>query len=60
MTENPSDDGWPPACPRCKSKAVNYQEKQEYTGGGYADTWTEHACDDCGWEWQSEKKSGYA
>lgn len=55
-----TSDGWPPACPRCKGKEVSHEEKREYTGGGFEDSWTEFFCDACGWEWRSDVTTGYS
>ena len=46
-------------CPKCKSNKMINETKSEYTGGGYADSWLEFECQECGWIWRSEKKHGY-
>ena len=53
------DEEYPPCCPRCESKEVVRHEEYEYTGGGYADRWTEYECKKCGNYWRSDKKTNY-
>ncbi len=53
------EEDWPPACPKCRSKDVKHEDMSEYTGGGYADQWTEFECNQCGWAWRSKTTTGY-
>ncbi|MFW9849788.1 MAG: hypothetical protein ACFFF4_11650 [Candidatus Thorarchaeota archaeon] len=54
-----SDDEYPPVCPRCGKRDVEIHTQSEYTGGGYADTWDEFICNNCGHEWRSDEKTSY-
>ena len=56
--ENCSNE-WPVKCPKCESAKITHEERSEYTGGGYADIWTEFFCENCGWTWKNQIKSDY-
>lgn len=49
-----------PKCPECGCTDIEREEREEYTGGGYADRWEVFVCEECGHEWRSGTRSGYA
>jgi hypothetical protein len=53
------EENWPSECPHCKGKKITGESKSEYTGGGYADYWTEYFCEECEYLWKSTKSTNY-
>jgi transposase-like protein len=53
------EEEWPIKCPECKSKDIDHENKGEYTGGGFGDSWSEFWCNKCGHEWRFGQKHGY-
>ncbi|MFW9990933.1 MAG: hypothetical protein ACFFD4_02615 [Candidatus Odinarchaeota archaeon] len=51
------DEDWPTECPACKSDNFEWENKRDYTGGGYSDYWIEYFCKNCGHSWRSEVRT---